>query len=300
MILSIRGVVVAVIFGAAALTVAPIAPAQDAAAIKRGEYVFDAGGCVSCHTDFNARGPRLAGGAGLKTPFGTFFGPNITPHPVHGIGRWSEADFIRAMRDGKAPDGSYYFPVFPYTAFTQITDQDLKDLWAYLASQPAIDKPNRRHEAGFPFSWRPLQAGWRFLNFTPGPFQPDLAKPAEVNRGAYLARALAHCGECHTPRTALGGLDGEKWMAGTRDGPEGAAAPNITPEPETGIGKWSARDITFYLKNGIDPEGDAAGSLMAVVIEHGTSRLTDQDRAAIAAYLKSLPPIKNAVRKAAH
>lgn len=278
--------------------VAPVR-AQDAAVIARGEYVFNAGGCVRCHTDFNARGPRLAGGARLKTPFGTFFGPNITPHPVHGIGKWSDADFIRAMRDGIAPDGTFYFPVFPYTSFTNVTNQDLTDLKAYLFSQPAIERPSRAHEVGFPFSWRLLQSGWRFLHFTPGPFTPDATKSAEINRGAYLARALAHCGECHTPRNALGGFKDELWMAGTRDGPEGAATPNLTPDLETGIGKWSARDIAFYLKTGVDPEGDSAGSLMAVVIEHGTAKLGDADRAAIAAYLKSLAPIKNAIRKAA-
>lgn len=276
------------------------AHAADEAQLQRGEYLFNAGGCTSCHTDAKANGPLLAGGRGLKTPFGVFYGPNITPHPTAGIGKWTDADFIRAMHQGRDEDGDYLFPVFPYTSFTFMTDADLLDLKAYLFSLPPIDRPSRAHNVGFPFSIRLLQIGWRMLNFTPGPFRPDPKASAEVNRGAYLVRAVVHCGECHTPRDLTGGIESAKWLAGTANGPEGEKAPNITPDPETGIGKWSVSDITYYLKTGSDPEGDSAGSLMAEVVEHSTSKLTDADRAAIAAYLKQIPPITNKIRSAQH
>jgi mono/diheme cytochrome c family protein len=183
---------------------AQAASAADEAQIKRGEYLFHAGGCESCHTDKKAQTPRLAGGPAIKTDFGTFYGPNITSHKERGIGAWTEADFIRAMRDGRSPSGAHYYPTFPYTSFTNITDTDLKDMWAYVQTVPPSDRASQPQEVSFPFSWRFLQAGWRMLEFSPGPFRPDPSKSAEVNRGAYLVIALTHCGECHTPRNSLG------------------------------------------------------------------------------------------------
>jgi len=274
--------------------------AADDAQLKRGEYLFNAGGCTSCHTDRKADVPSLAGGRGLKTPFGTFYGPNITPHPTAGIGKWSDADFMRAMHDGRGPDGTHFFPVFPYTSFTEMTDGDIKDLNAYVFSLPPVDRPSKPHEVSFPFNIRFLQIGWRMFNFTPGRFQPDPKAGAEVNRGAYLARAVVHCGECHTPRNFMGGLKTSMWLAGTVNGPEGETAPNITPDPDTGIGKWSVKDIANYLQDGVDPDGGFAGSLMAEVIKNATGKLTDADRAAIAAYLKQIPPIANKLRRSQH
>ena len=284
------------VWTAAALSVAAAAAvpgARPAAGddIARGRYLAAAGGCLACHTDFKANGPPYAGGAALKTPFGAFFAPNITPHPAHGIGGWSEADFARAMRLGVAPDGSHYFPVFPYTSFTGVSDADLAALYAYLMSLAPAGQANRPHEARFPFGWRFLQTFWKWLFFEPGPFRADPARSAEWNRGAYLVRALAHCGECHTPRNALGALDRDLWLAGASDGPEGEAAPNLTPDDKTGLGGWSADDLATYLSIGMDPEGDFAGSLMADVIEHGTGKLTEADIAAIVVYLRALPPI---------
>jgi mono/diheme cytochrome c family protein len=269
----------------------------DAAAVKRGEYLFQAGGCVGCHTDVKNNGTPFAGGRALATPFGTFYGPNITADPQHGIGRWSEADFMRAMRYGERPDGTHLYPVFPYTSFTKISDADLRDMWAYLRTVPPVAQPNRPHEIRFPFSFRPLLIVWKWLNFTPGPFQPDPAKPAELERGAYLVEALAHCGECHTPRNMMGGLDRSRAFAGTSDGPEGERVPNITPHPETGIGKWSAGDLTDVLKLGMTVDGDFVGGSMGEVIRNTTSKLTDDDLRAVVAYLKSLPPIDNRVTK---
>lgn len=281
----------------AALAVAGGTALADEAAVKRGKYLLYAGGCIGCHTDTKNKGPILAGGGPLKTPFGTFYAPNITPHPVNGIGKWSEANFIRAMRKGLSPDGSHYFPVFPYPSFTGITDADLKDLKAYLFSLKPQNRPNKEHDIDFPFGWRFLQTFWRLLSFTEGPYKPDPGHSDKWNRGAYLVNALTHCAECHTPRTSLGGLKTDMWMAGLADGPEGELAPNITPDSETGIGDWSPGDLATYLEMGQDPDGDFAGSLMAEVIEHGTSNLTASDIAAIAEYLRSLPPIRNKVTK---
>ncbi len=272
------------------------APARaDGGPVARGEYVFRAAGCEGCHTDAKRKGPALAGGRALKTPFGTFYGPNITPDPVHGIGGWSAADFVRAMRDGVAPDGSHYYPAFPYTSFTRMSDRDLADLWAYLSSVPPAARPSRPHEVQLPFSWRFLLTFWKWLNFAPGPLRPDATRPPEWNRGAYLVEALGHCGECHTPRDRLGGLDRARAYAGAGDGPEGESVPNITPDAETGIGDWQADDVVLLLKTGIMLDGDVVGSLMAEVVEHSTSRLGDGDLQAIALYLRSLAPIRNRI-----
>lgn len=288
----------------AAATVVGIVQAEaqapaDAAAIKRGEYIFNAGGCAGCHTDSKNNGQLLAGRRALSTPFGTFYGPNITPDRLHGIGAWSEADFIRALREGVRPDGAYYFPVFPYTSFTGMSDADIKDLRAYLMSLPAVAQPNKPHDISFPFGWRFLQMGWRWMNFTQGPFKPDPGKSAELNRGAYLVQALAHCGECHTPRNFMGGLKTGLVYAGTPDGPEGERVPNITPHPDSGIGKWSPADILDLLKSGMTPEGDFVGSSMAEVVRNTTGKLNDADLKAIVAYLRTLPPVDNVVRSKA-
>ncbi|MGH6932118.1 MAG: c-type cytochrome [Dongiaceae bacterium] len=269
-------------------------PAQ----LERGAYIFAAAACAACHTNVKEKGALLAGGRALATPFGTFHSPNITADPEHGIGRWSDAEFIRALREGVAPDGSSYFPVFPYTSFTKMTDADMIDLKAYILSLPAVAQPDKPHDIDFPFGWRLTLTPWRWLNFTEGALETDFGQSAEWNRGAYLVEALGHCGECHTPRGWLGGLDTDEAFSGTAKGPDGGKVPNITPDEATGIGTWSDRDITGLLKTGILPDGDVVGSVMGEVINQGTSRLTDDDRAAIAAYLRSLPPIENPDAKA--
>lgn len=266
---------------------------------KRGEIIFRAGNCTSCHTDLKNKGPLLAGGRALATPFGVFYGPNITPDPVHGIGRWSDADFTRALRRGVSPKGEHYFPVFPYTAFTGLSDRDLRDLKAYLFTLPAVAKANRPHDVSFPFNLRLGAMVWKWLYFREATFKEDPTRDAAWNRGRYLVEAAGHCAECHTQRDRLGGLKREAWLAGSRDGAEGKAAPNITPDRDTGIGGWSTADLAYFLENGTLPDGDVAGGLMAEVIEHGTGRLPAEDRRAMTAYLKSLPPIVNKVRRAA-
>ena len=270
--------------------------AADAATLERGAYIYAAAGCQACHTDSKNEGPVLAGGRALVTPFGTYYSPNITADPEHGIGRWSDADFLRSLRQGRAPDGSHYFPVFPYTAFTRISDEDIKALKAYIFSLPTSDRANRPHDVGFPFSWRFLMTFWKWLYFEPGPMVLDPAQDAVWNRGAYLARALGHCGECHTPRNALGALDHEREFAGALEGPEGGKVPNITPDPETGIGDWSDSDLLFLLRTGLVPSGDVVGSTMGEVIENSTSKLTEEDQKALIAYLRSVAPVHNRIK----
>ncbi len=268
--------------------------------LERGRRVFHATGGCSCHTNYPGEGdeaPLLAGGRPLETPFGVFYSTNITSDSETGLGRWSDADFIRAMREGLSPEGQHYFPVFPYTSFAGLSDPDLIDLKAYLDSLPAIKRANRDPDAPFPFSWRATLTGWKWLNFEPRRTERDEGQSPEWNRGHYLVRAAAHCGECHTPRTLTGGLDRSMWLAGSREGPEGELAPNITPHEETGIGRWSVPDLVWYLEMGIKPDGDDTQGLMSEVIEHGYTNLPASDLEAIATYLKSLPAIENDVRQ---
>lgn len=273
--------------------------AQDAGAVQRGEYLFNVAGCAGCHTTVQGqqRGPLAAGGRPLATPFGTFYGPNITSDPAHGIGRWSEADFIRALRDGVRPDGAHYFPAFPFTSFTRMTDADMRSLFAYVRTIPAVAQPSRPHDVSFPFNIRFLQFFWKLIFFTRGPFQADPARSAEINRGAYLAEALSHCQECHTPRNFLGGLRGSMAYAGTRDGPEGGRVPNVTPDRATGIGGWAAGDLEEFLASGLTPDGDSAGGAMGEVISSSTGRMTAEDRRALVAYMRSLRPVENNLRQ---
>lgn len=275
-----------------------LAQEPSAASVERGAYVFAAAGCAECHTDKKGHGKPLAGGRALKTPFGTFYSPNITPDPQYGIGRWSDADFRRALREGIGPDGAHYFPVFPYPSFTNMTDADIRDLRAYLFTLRPVAQPNKPHQIKFPFGFRPLMAVWNRLYLARGPFRPDPARSAAWNRGAYLVRALGHCGECHTPRNALGALDWDRPLSGTERGPEGNTVPNITPDKETGIGGWSERDIAYLLETGFKPDGDVVADGMSEVVDDSTSRLGAEDRTAIVQYLKSLAPILHKVRKA--
>jgi mono/diheme cytochrome c family protein len=279
----------------AALFLAAILPASAAgqASIKRGELIFDAADCAGCHTDAKGGGQPLAGGRPLDTPFGRFYGPNITSDRRYGIGAWSEADFHRALRQGIGRHGEYLFPVFPFTSFTGMSDGDIADLYAYLQSRPAVAQPSKPHEVRAPFGWRFLLIGWRTLFFREGPLAPVTGQSAEWNRGRYLAEAVVHCQECHTPRNFLGGLKHGQAYSGNPQGPDGQKAPNITADAETGIGKWSLEDITTVLESGQTPDGDFVGSGMAEVVK-GTGKLSSEDRRAIALYVKSLPAIRTA------
>lgn len=257
--------------------------------VKRGEYISKAAGCLECHTDDAKGATPYAGGHALKTPFGTFFGPNITPHNEAGIGKWSEADFLNALRHGKRPDGANYFPAFPYPSFTGMTDADAKDLFAYLRSLPANAKPSKPHDLKFPYNVRLGVSFWKMLYFTPGAFVPDPKATAQVNRGAYLSTALGHCGECHTARTAMGGLRKDRHFAGST-APDGKGVPNITPAK---LKKWRDKDLIDFLGSGITADGDEPAKAMGDVIRNTTGQLTPADLAAMIAYLRAIPAIED-------
>jgi len=254
---------------------------------KRGEYLAKTGGCVGCHTEDKKDAVPFAGGRALKSPFGTFYGPNITPHPQAGIGSWTEADFFRAMREGDRPDRKNYFPAFPYPSFTKIVDRDLRDLWAFLRTLPPSARASQEHDLGFFYRWRFLVTFWKWFFFTPGPFTalPGLSDIA--NRGAYLVQALGHCSECHTPRNFFGGPKKSRFLAGGK-GPDGKDVANLTPAR---LKKWSDKDLQDLLTTGLDPEGDVVAETMGEVIQNTTSQLAPSDLNALIAYLRTLPPI---------
>lgn len=256
----------------------------------RGEYVLRMAGCVGCHTGTAPDSPFLAGGRPLETPFGTFYTPNITPDEETGIGGWTTEDFVAALAAGVAPDGSHYYPAFPYNAYARMTDQDLADLKAYLDTVAPVRNQVPHHDLPFPFNLRIAAAAWKRLFFRTETFVPDESRTAQWNRGAYLVAGPGHCSECHTPRNVLGALS-DRHLAGTKAGPDGARVPNITPHRDTGIGSWSEDDITFALETGFKPDGDTMTGVMGEVVEHGTSHLTSEDLAAIAAYLRALDPV---------
>jgi mono/diheme cytochrome c family protein len=256
--------------------------------LARGETVFWAAGCASCHAADGAQGEDrlvLSGGHRLVTPFGTFVAPNISQDPDHGIGAWTRAEVVSAVRYGTAPDGGHYYPAFPYAAYGKAALEDLVSLAAFLETLPADATPSLPPEVPFPYSIRAGIGAWKLLFAGADWVMP--APTPELEQGRYLAEALAHCGECHTPRNALGGLDRTRWLAGAPNPSGEGRIPNITPARLT----WSAADIAEYLKSGFTPEFDTAGGTMAAVVA-GTARLSDADRAAIAAYVKSVPAVE--------
>jgi mono/diheme cytochrome c family protein len=255
------------------------AHAQDAV---RGAEVAALAGCAACHT--TEGGAPYAGGHALWTPFGIFYGPNLTQSTEHGLGDWRLDDFELALRHGRSPEGRPYFPSFPYTSYAHLSDADVRDLWVFLQTIPADERVEEPHELSGITGFRFMVRLWKLIYFRPYQelHDPDLSEA--WNRGAYLANGPAHCGECHTPRDSLGGLDHDQWLAGSNLPPE--FAPNITP---TGVGDWSEAELASYLLDGEDPDGVPAGRGMARVIARGTSRLSDADRSAIATYIASLP-----------
>jgi len=272
--------------GAATLLAALSAWAQDDLADK-GRYLTHAGGCISCHTEDVDDAVPLAGGRAMETPFGTFYSPNITPDVETGIGGWSDDDFVKAFWEGKSPEGEHYFPAFPYTSYTGASRDDLLAIKAYLFSLEPVSKQSPEHDLAWYMSTRLAAGGWKAVNFEPARFEPDPGRDDQWNRGAYLVRHLGHCGECHTPRSVTGVMDDEREFAGSTFG--GEKIPNISSHRTDGLGRWSLSDIEYFLDIGMLPDGDFTGSSMADVIEDNTSKLTREDRLAIAAYLKSVP-----------
>jgi mono/diheme cytochrome c family protein len=261
--------------------------------LANGAMTFNAGGCSSCHAvpDQPDR-TRLGGGLAIASPFGTFYAPNISPDTNDGIGRWTEAQFVTAVTRGTAPDGTHYFPAFPYTSYQHAGLEDVRDLFAYLKTLPAIAGKVRDHDLPFPFNIRRNIGIWKWLFMDTKPFVPDATRSAQWNRGAYLVNGLGHCAECHSPRNFLGGILGAQRFAGGPN-PEGEGwVPNIT---QKGLAEWSAKDVAGFLETGEMPDGDSAGGSMVRVIKN-TSQLSPQDRAAIADYVKSLPPVEGPPR----
>ncbi len=299
-----RRILLAAVLAAAAafgiywwLTAPPIMLAVAAPAYTpdpaNGLTTFNAGGCSSCHAvPGQPDRTRLGGGLAIPSPFGTFYAPNISPDPVDGIGRWTEAEFVRAVTRGISPAGFHYFPAFPYTSYQHARVTDIRDLFAYLRTLAPVSGKVRDHDVPFPFNIRRNIAVWKWLFMDGKPFVPDAARSARWNRGAYLVNGLGHCAECHSPRNFLGGIIAAQRFAGGPN-PEGKGwVPNIT---QKGIGEWSETDIAYFLETGQLPDGDSVGGSMARVIRN-ISQLSSEDRAAIAEYIKSLPPVEGPPR----
>ena len=261
--------------------------------VANGAVIFNAGGCASCHAVPNQPDRlKLGGGLAIPSPFGTFYAPNISPDPTDGIGRWSESDFINAVMMGVSPAGTHFFPAFPYTSYAHAKAEDVRDLFAYLKTLPPVAGKVRDHDVPFPFNIRRNIGIWKLLFFDDKPFAPDPSRSAAWNRGAYLVNSFGHCAECHSPRNFLGGIIAAQRFAGGPN-PEGEGwVPNIT---EKGLSDWNEKDIAYFLETGQTPDGDSAGGAMTRVIKN-TSQLSDQDRTAIAEYVKSLPPVEGPPR----
>jgi mono/diheme cytochrome c family protein len=255
----------------------------DPAAISRGRIVAVAADCAACHT--RPGGGAYAGGYSLQTPFGAILSTNITPDRKTGIGNWTERDFFRAVRHGRSPDGLLY-PAMPYTAYVQINDTDMHDLWAYVRSLKPVPSDSGGTHLSFPYNIRLLVAGWNMLFFDNRPFAVAPDRPAEWNRGRYLVDALGHCAACHSPKNMLGADRGGKYLHGGTL--QGWFAPELTNGVAHGLGSWSRADIVEYLKTGSNGHAVAAGP-MAEAVEHSTQFIPERDLAAMATYLKSLP-----------
>ena len=266
--------------------------------VENGSRIFNIGGCASCHASPN-KDPsmvdhtRLGGGLALKSPFGTFYVPNISPDPEDGIGKWSEADFVTALWEGTSPGGDHLFPAFPYTSYRLMKLEDVRDLFAYMKALPPVSGKVRGHDVPFPFNIRRLIGGWKLLFLQSWLFEPDPSKSAQWNRGAYLVNGPGHCAECHSPRNFLGAIIEEERFAGGRAADGNGWVPNITSAGLQHWSKenlaWSEKDIASFLADGMNPAGDFAGGAMADVIRN-TALLTVADRTAIATYIASLPP----------
>lgn len=264
---------------------ASVDPAQ---LIERGRYLALVGNCMGCHTATG--GKAYAGGRALPTPFGTFYGPNLTSDVETGIGKWSADDFWQALHNGKRPDGSLLYPAFPYPTYTTISRADADALYAYLHALPPVVQESRRHDLDFPYDQRVLIAGWRALYFRPEaqPALPTDGQTPEWGRGRYLVDGLAHCAECHTPRNGLGALKKDAGMAGAIIPGQSWYAPPLTADAATGLGSWTAEDIAELLKTGISRRGSSSGP-MAEAVHLGFQHANDDDLKAMAVYLKSLP-----------
>ncbi len=291
----------------AAIPIALAAAADTGAATaERGRYLAVAGNCVSCHT--RADGQSFAGGRAFVTPFGTMYSTNITPDTDTGIGRWSEQDFARALREGVRPNGEHLSPAFPYPAYTKLSDEDVAALFAYLQTLAPVGYAAPENDLHFPFSQRWALGLWKAIYFREGRFAPDQAQSAQWNRGAYLVEGLGHCGACHSPRNFLGAQSADMAMTGgeyLEKVPGGAprtgrewSAPNLTSAPN-GLKSWPVEELGAYLKTGRNTFAETFGPMNEVIM-NSTRHLSDDDVRAMAAYLKSLPANEDRIGSAAN
>jgi mono/diheme cytochrome c family protein len=253
---------------------------------EHGQMIFFAGGCASCHATPKQDNPlKLGGGLELKSPFGSFFAPNISPDPTDGIGRWKVADLVNAMQAGVSPSGEHYFPAFPYTTYTHARVEDIRDLMAFLRTLPPVQGKAPPHTVSFPFNQRRALGLWKLLYLDHTPVAEDMSKSDEWNRGHYLVEALGHCAECHSGRNIIGGIEEKYRFAGGPDLEGHGWVPNITPE---GLKDYSKTDLSYLLKTGDMPDGDSVGGSMTAVVRN-LAMLSDADRNAISEFIKSLP-----------
>ena len=276
--------ILAIVFLCTASSFGPAEAERSAETIARGKALATAADCASCHTADPAK--PFAGGKRIDTPFGVIFSPNLTPDRETGLGAWSDDDFYRALRYGVAPDGSRYYPAFPYPNFTKLTREDLLAIRAYLATLAPFRNTRPPPQLYWPLNHRVVMRAWNFLFFRPGILEPDQQKSAEWNRGAYLVKGVAHCGGCHTPKNiAAAEKRGHAYGGGWIDG---WFAPRLDSAPRSGLTSWSVEDIVEYLQSGRNGKSHADGP-MAEVVLHSTSVMSDADLRAIAVYLKDLP-----------
>ena len=294
-VLIIAAAVIVVVAGAGLLITAPQKlPSSEFAAdyrpdIENGKVIFNVANCSACHmTPGQDDRTHLAGGLEMASPFGTFHTPNISSDKEHGIGSWTEVEFVNAMKRGTGRNGEHLYPAFPYASYSLLKTTDVRDLFAYMQTLPADATPNKPHEMSFPFNIRLAVGGWKFLYFKPHEFQPDPSKSEAWNRGAYLTEGPAHCAECHSPRNALGGMESGKEYSGAPNLEEGGRfATNITPSDD-GIGDWSAQDIADFLLSGTDKCFNEPPGMKEVLAS--TMQYSAEDAAAMGEYLHSLPP----------
>ncbi len=259
--------------------------------VSNGEYLFHAGGCASCHSSAENRSEpaMLGGGLEMDTQFGVFVVPNISPHPSSGIGHWTMRQFANAMLMGTSPAGRHYYPAFPYASYSRMSFGDLMDLKGYLDTLPAVETDPGDHRLKFPFNIRAGIGLWKVFNLNPAFVISVPAGQQQLARGRYLVEGAGHCGECHTPRNWSGGLNNKRWLAGAPNPDGEGKVPNITPH-KNGLSEWSQSDIAYYLASGFTPDFDTVGGSM-VEVQENMAQLTEEDHEAIAAYLKTIPPL---------
>ena len=276
--------ILAVLLGCSALAAGPAWSEPSAETIAHGKALTAAGDCASCHTADPAK--PFAGGKRIDTPFGAIYSPNLTPDRDTGIGAWRDEDFRRALREGVAPDGSRYYPAFPYPNFTKLTRDDILAIRAYLATLTPVRNAPPPPELRWPLNYRVVMRAWNYLFFRPGIFEPDQQKSTEWNRGGYLVEGVGHCGACHTPKNMFGADKRGRALSGGLV--QGWFAPRLDGAERSGLKSWSVEDIVEYLQSGRNGRSHADG-LMAEVVVNSTSKMSDADVRAIAVYLKDLP-----------